>query len=230
MSKKKIITLALVAIIAVTAIASASIAYFTDTKTANNVFTLGNVMIKLDEAKVKAEDDKWTIETDDNGEEVRVKSNDYGAAYPGAVLPKDPTVHNVGTNPAYIRAKVTVSEGMNLLAVLFPDIQAGDFTKYPDAFKAFINNSLGEGWTVEDFEWGEAGWPDLMFILKYDGKLAAGESTTPMFTEITIPADYDARNGHAYYAEMTIKVDVVAEAIQTNGFDSWEAAFAAFDA
>ena len=85
MSKKKIITIALVAIVAITAIASASLAYFTDTKTANNVFTLGNVMIKLDEAKVKAEDDKWTIETDDNGEEVRVKSNDYGAAYPGAV-------------------------------------------------------------------------------------------------------------------------------------------------
>ena len=41
MTKKKIITLALVAVIAVTAIASASIAYFTDTKTAKNTFTMG---------------------------------------------------------------------------------------------------------------------------------------------------------------------------------------------
>ena len=50
MTKKKIITLALVAVIAVTAIASASIAYFTDTKTAKNTFTMGNVKIALDEA------------------------------------------------------------------------------------------------------------------------------------------------------------------------------------
>ena len=52
MSKKKIITLALVAIVAITAIASASLAYFTDTKTADNTFTMGNVKITLDEAPV----------------------------------------------------------------------------------------------------------------------------------------------------------------------------------
>lgn len=52
MSKKKLITLALVAIVAITAIASASLAYFTDTKTADNTFTMGNVKITLDEAPV----------------------------------------------------------------------------------------------------------------------------------------------------------------------------------
>ena len=46
MSKKKLITLALVAIVAITAIASASLAYFTDTKTADNTFTMGNVKIR----------------------------------------------------------------------------------------------------------------------------------------------------------------------------------------
>ena len=49
MSKKKIITLALVAMIAILSITSASLAYFTDTKTAENTFTMGNVKIVLDE-------------------------------------------------------------------------------------------------------------------------------------------------------------------------------------
>ena len=98
MSKKKIITLALVAIVAITAIASASLAYFTDTKTADNTFTMGNVKITLDEAPV----DEFGQAAD--GE--RVTGNRYGpsAVYPGAVLHKDPTVHNVGDYPAYIRA------------------------------------------------------------------------------------------------------------------------------
>ncbi len=49
MTKKKIVTLAIAAVIAVMAIAGASLAYFTDTKTAENTFTMGNVKITLDE-------------------------------------------------------------------------------------------------------------------------------------------------------------------------------------
>lgn len=49
MNKKKIITLALVAIISVVAIAGASLAYFTDKDAKDNVFTTGKVDITLDE-------------------------------------------------------------------------------------------------------------------------------------------------------------------------------------
>lgn len=82
MSKKKIITLALVAIVAITAIASASLAYFTDTKTADNTFMIGNVKITLDEAPVNEEGKA----TDGN----RVTGNDYGidAVYPVLFLTK----------------------------------------------------------------------------------------------------------------------------------------------
>ena len=65
MSKKKIITLALVAMIAILSITSASLAYFTDTKTAENTFTMGNVKIVLDETDV----------TNPNGD--RVTENEY---------------------------------------------------------------------------------------------------------------------------------------------------------
>ena len=47
MTKKKIVTLALAAVLAVMAVAGASLAYLTDSKSATNTFTVGNVKIEL---------------------------------------------------------------------------------------------------------------------------------------------------------------------------------------
>ena len=222
MSKKKIITLALVAIVAITAIASASLAYFTDTKTADNTFTMGNVKITLDEVPV----DEYGQATD--GE--RVTGNRYGpsAVYPGAVLDKDPTVHNVGDYPAYIRATVNVSNWMNLVAAYYPDFNE---TFPNEGYRAALNllvGELGEGWSVVDVVAGDTftiGQFDAKFILKYEGELAPRADTTAMFNHVTIPAGIDNVNADSFD-----RVTVVAQAIQANGFDSWEAAFAAFDA
>lgn len=223
MTKKKVITLALVVIIAVAAITSASLAYFTDTKTAKNTFTMGEVKITLDEAAV-----------DENGhakeDADRVTSNDYGtdAAFPGAVLDKDPTVHNNGKNPAYIRATVNVSNWMNLVSAFYPDFKE---TFPNDGYKAALNllvGELGEGWSVVGVEAGDVftiGQLDAKFVLKYEGVLASGESTTPMFNHVIIPTGIDNANASSFD-----EVKVVAQAIQANSFDSWEAAFAAFDA
>lgn len=223
MTKKKIITLALVAVIAVTAIASASIAYFTDTKTAKNTFTMGNVKIALDEAPV--DEEGHAIDGD------RVTANEYGieAVYPGATLDKDPTVHNTGKNPAYIRATVNVSDWMNLCAAFYPD-----FTEtFPnDGYKATLNllvGELGEGWSVVGVEAGDTftiGQFDAKFVLKYDGVLAADEDTTPMFTKVIIPTTF-GDNGMS--AESFNEIKITAQAIQANGFETWEAAFNAFD-
>lgn len=60
--KKKILSICLVAVIAVMAIAGASLAYFTAEDSAENVFTVGNVPLTLPEpnwettGKVEAED------------------------------------------------------------------------------------------------------------------------------------------------------------------------------
>ena len=45
--KKKVLTVCLVAVIAIMAVAGASLAYLTDTDEATNTFTLGNVSIEL---------------------------------------------------------------------------------------------------------------------------------------------------------------------------------------
>lgn len=213
--KKKILALSMCIALAAIAIVGASLAYFTDTKTATNTFTMGNVQIKLDETNVN----------DPKGD--RVTSNVYNV-YPGAVVTKDPIVHNIGKNGAYIRATVNVSNWMNLVGAYYPDFKE---TFPNDGYKAALNllvGELGEGWSVVGVEAGDVftiGQFDAKFILKYDGVLASGTDTTAMFQTVTIPAGIDNANADSFD-----EVKVVAQAIQADGFDTWEDAFAAFDA
>lgn len=212
---KKIVAIVLAMALVAVAAVGATMAYLTDTKSVTNTFTMGDVKITLDETNVN----------DPNG--VRVTANEYNI-YPGAVVTKDPIVHNVGKNGAYIRATVNVSDWMNLVAAYYPDFKE---TFPNDGYKAALNllvGELGEGWSVVGVEAGDVftiGQFDAKFVLKYDGTLAPGADTTAMFQTVTIPAGIDNANVASFN-----EVKVVAQAIQADGFDTWEAAFAAFDA
>ena len=215
MTKKRFVAILLCVTLVALAAIGATFAYLTDTKTVDNTFTMGNVAIKLDETDIK------------NPTGDRVTSNEYNV-YPGAVVKKDPIVHNTGKNAAYIRATVNVSNWMNLVGAYYPDFKEN----FPsDGYKAALNllvGELGEGWSVVGVEAGDTftiGQFDAKFILKYDGKLAAGADTTAMFQTVTIPAGIDNANTDSFK-----EVKVVAQAIQADGFDTWEAAFAAYDA
>ena len=215
MTKKRFVAILLCVTLVALAAIGATFAYLTDTKTVNNTFTMGNVAIKLDETNVN----------DPTGD--RVTSNAY-SVYPGAVVTKDTIVHNTGKNAAYIRATVNVSNWMNLCAAYYPDFK---YTFGQEGYKAALNllvGELGEGWSVVGVTAGDTftiGQFDAKFILKYDGKLAAGADTTAMFQTVTIPAGIDNANTESFSG-----VKVVAQAIQADGFDTWEAAFAAYDA
>ena len=108
MKNKRMMTIMVLALIAIFA-GGATLAYFTDTSdTVKNTFTMGNVQILLDEAPVVATAGTSGTTWAANNEVPRVLSNTYTGIYPGAILPKDPTVKNTGSNPAYVRVKVTV--------------------------------------------------------------------------------------------------------------------------
>ena len=215
MTKKRFAAILLCVTLVALAAIGATFAYLTDTKTVNNTSTIGNVAINLDETNVN----------DPTGD--RVTSNTYNV-YPGAVVTKDPIVHNTGKNAAYIRATVNVSNWMNLCAAYYPE-SGFEFTKpgYEKSLELLVG-TLGEGWSVVGVEAGDTftiGQFDAKFILKYDGKLAAGENTTAMFQTVTIPTGIDNASTDSFK-----EVKVVAQAIQADGFDTWEAAFAAYDA
>ena len=214
MKKKSILMAAIAVMLVAVLVVGGTLAYFTDTKSANNTFTMGNVAITLDEADV-------------NNPEARTANGNTYNVYPGQTVKKDPIVHNTGKNAAYIRATVNVSNWMNLVAAYYPDFKE---TFPNDGYKAALNllvGELGEGWSVVEVVKGDTftiGQFDAKFILKYDGTLAAGSETTPMFTQVMVPAGLDNANASTFSS-----VKVQAQAIQADGFGTWEAAFNAFD-
>ena len=140
--KKKLLVLGLCVALAAIAIAGASLAYFTDTKSATNTFTVGNVKINLIESRnhrtgsgnsgdtslpkptTKAAGmefipDNWTIFTDDEiKEDAKTYATDYLAVkgqnmVPGRGVAKCPYVVNTGANDAYIRVRVMVPSAAN---------------------------------------------------------------------------------------------------------------------
>lgn len=217
--KKKITAICLCIALVAIAVVGATLAYFTDTKTATNTFTMGDVKIKLDETNVN----------DLDGD--RVTSNEYNV-YPGAVVTKDPIVHNTGKNGAYIRAIVTVENGMNWLGLYNDNVWTAP---QEDAFNALINNTLGEHWELVDIAYDMSGpdhpTSDFVATLKYTKVLDAGADTSAMFSQIAFPAKMTENDVTTRIAQNgNFGINVVAQAMQADGFDTWEAAFAAFDA
>jgi len=241
--KKKLTALALVIVMVAMLFTGLTMAYFTDTDEATNTFTVGNVKIKLDEAEV--EYDSATSKWNEKNPEVRTENGiTYeGKAYPGAELPKDPTVHNEGDNGAWVRVKVNFDYAW---MTFFMDNLEGRnrYDSFEDYVQTYIGTTYGDGWSLESVEEGlpvgEVSGANncLIATFKYNEVLAPNTSTEPVFEKITIPAEFDnedlawlnnvdAGNG---ILEKGMMITVIAEAIQADGFDTWEEAFVEFDA
>ena len=219
MKKKSILMAAIAVMLVAVLVVGGTLAYFTDTKSATNTFTVGDVKIKLDESNVN----------DPSGD--RVTSNEYTGMLPGIQYKKDPVVTNTGKNGAYVRAVVTIENGMNWMGLYNENIWTAP---QAEAFKKLICNKMGEGWSLEDYDYVtnvERGSTDFVAVLKYDGVLAAGKATSAMFEKVMLPTNATASDITTRVAQNGVfHIDVVAQAIQADGFTSWNDAFAAFDA
>lgn len=140
--KKKVTALCLCVALLAVAVVGASLAYFTDTKSATNTFTVGNVSIELIESRFHREGndnsgDKtipdptqtasgMTYVTDGHkaftDSEIKADAETYATAYlavkgenmvPGRGVAKCPYVVNTGANDAYIRIRVMVPSAAN---------------------------------------------------------------------------------------------------------------------
>ena len=219
MKKKSILMAAIAVMLVAVLVVGGTLAYFTDTKSATNTFTVGDVKIKLDESNVN----------DPDGD--RVTSNEYTGVFPGIQYKKDPVVTNTGKNGAYVRAVVTIENGMNWMGLYNENVWTAP---QAEAFMKLICNKMGDGWSLEDYDYvtnAERGSTDFVAVLKYDGVLATGKATTAMFENIMLPADATTNDITTRVAQNGVfHIDVVAQAIQADGFTSWNDAFAAFDA
>lgn len=101
MRRKVALTAAAVAMVGTLAVGG-TLAWFTDTETATNVVTTGNVDIAWYERDDTGDFNKMDGDGLEFGEDTPVT--------PGAELTKEAKIKNEGKNAAYIRAKITVDE------------------------------------------------------------------------------------------------------------------------
>ena len=112
MKKKLMTVLALVLVVAMSV--AGTYAYLTSADKVVNTFTVGNVQIKLDEAKANA--DGTLVPNAD-----RVKANSY-KLLPGHNYKKDPMVTVLsGSESSYVKMTVTFSNAVELDAIFAPD-------------------------------------------------------------------------------------------------------------
>lgn len=100
--KKKITALCLAVAMLAVAVIGGTLAYFTDTDSAENVFTVGSIDIVLHEDNANGVAD----------ENYREWLKDQ-TIVPGVPVEKDAWVVNTGKNSAYVRVKVTVPANLN---------------------------------------------------------------------------------------------------------------------
>ena len=214
MKLKKILTLACCAVLLVCISVGATVAYLTSTDEVVNTFSVGNVQIKLDEAK--ANTDGTLVE----GAE-RVKANSY-KLMPGHTYNKDPMVTVLkDSESSYVKMTVTFSKAAELDAI-FKDAGGANMISIFNGYDS--TNWISKGDTKDT----QANTRTYEFWYKETVSAPTADvALDALFDSITVPgnitnAQLDTIKG------MTITVN--AYAIQADGFNSPELAWAAYKA
>ena len=211
--KKKLLIMSVAMVLVCAFAVGMTIAYLTSTDRVVNTFTVGNVQIKLDEAKVNL--DGTPVQDAD-----RVKANSY-KLIPGHTYTKDPTVTVLsGSESSYIKMTVTFSKAAELDKIFAPN--GADMISIFDGYDR--TNWIAKGNTKDTAN------NTRTYEFWYKEAVAAPTADVPLdalFDSITVP--YTINNDQLKTIEdMTITVN--AYAIQADGFANAEAAWAAYPA
>ena len=208
-SKALLLTLCVVLLVAASVLGT--MAYLTSTDEVTNTFTVGQVKIKLDEAK--ANPDGSLVANAD-----RVKANEY-KLLPGHTYNKDPMVTVLsGSESSYVKMTVTFSKANELDAIFAPG--GADLTSIFNGYDAA--KWIAKGNTKD----ATANTRTYEFWYKETvGAPTADVALDALFDSITVPGTI-TNEQLATIEGMTITVN--AYAIQADGFANAEAAWAAF--
>lgn len=230
--KKKGLLAILSVVLLVAVVFVGTMAYFVDKDADINTFTVGQVGITLDEAKV-----------DDTGKAIenaaRVKQNQYHLL-PGHTYDKDPTVSlDAGSEDAYVRMILTVHNASAVQAIIeADDAKANEVKDYADLFAGWSSDKwLYQGYTEDSAN------NTIAFEFRY--YTVAGTKSgpqgngvlEPLFTELVVPGYVTNAHLADLYGKTPISkevvgdfiIDVEAHAIQAAGFDTAADAWAAFE-
>ena len=211
------------AIVLVCTTVGATLAYLTSTDSVTNTFTVGNIAITLDEAKVNLAGQplKDGNIVENVADADRVKTNEY-KLLPGLEYVKDPTVTVLANSEeCYVRVLVKVTNATNFDEIwtdLANPFATGIFTGWKHSEWQHVDNMDPDG--TNDVR---------VFTLLYAEKVPASTTDTklpPVFSGFIVPEEIDGV-GLAKLENTTITVE--AHAIQAAGFETAEEAWSAFD-
>lgn len=239
----KALLLTICAVLLVAASVMGTMAYLTSTDKVQNTFTVGKVAIKLDEAKVDA-----------NGKAVepaeRVKANEY-KLLPGHTYTKDPTVTVLKDSvESYVRMKVTFNNAAEIIAMCTDPEYAEDgptgvekayplirMVKFVETNAAKWDGIIPDNMVETEEMLGDTKYfaydeknDTLTYFFYYTETVAApdGNVVLPvLFDKITVP---EWVTGDQLAKLDKFEINAVAEAIQADGFETEDAAWAAFNA
>lgn len=210
---KKVVALALCAVMLVVGSVAGTLAYLQDTAEVTNTFTVGKVDIKLDETKVDT-----AGKTTNEG---RIESGNTYKLMPGHTYTKDPMVTVLpNSEESFIRMIVTINDladlkaACNVTGAFYPQnfVTGWDSTKWACVSMNETNDNKG------------------IYEFRYYKTVSTGTDAQPLealFTGFTMPGT--ATNAQIAALE-GMKIDVVAQAIQKDTFADANAAWAAFQA
>jgi len=216
MNRKKMLFTAIVLTLVI--LIGGLLAYFTDTDTKRNVFTLGLVDITLTEPK-------WDSDTRDGWDYDGEGSWGYYDASigiaPGTKYWKDPTIENTGANDAYVFLKVEIPV-LGSTELFTISNRALDENGYPelDDNDDPIVTSLATGWKQVSKTLANGKYT---YVLVYgtEGQWGiyptalAPDETTTAFNTVT----FANLTGNEANIPGTVNIDVKAYAIQTNIYE-----------
>ena len=216
-TRNKALLLTLCAVLLVTASVLGTMAYLTSTDEVQNTFTVGQVQITLDEAKVNP-DGTLVYKEDGQTPVDRVSTNSY-KLLPGHTYNKDPmvTVLN-GSEASYIKMTVTFSKASALDAIFAPtgaDLTS-IFNGYDSANWIYKDNTKDATADTRTYEF---------WYKETVGAPTADVALDALFDSITVPGEI-TNEQLATIEGMTITVN--AYAIQADGFADADAAWKAF--
>lgn len=246
-TKTKALLMSLCAVLLVAASVLGTMAYLTDSEDVKNTFTVGNVAIKLDEAKV---DDMGNLVKNQDGTLAdRVTQNAY-KLLPGHTYVKDPTVTVLTPSVAsYVRMKVTFNNATELIKICTDPEYADEVTgvenayplirmvKFVEANAAKWDGIIPDNMVETDEMLAQTKYfvadttnNTLTYYFYYNETVAAPTADVvleTLFDSITVPEWVD---GDQLQKLVDFQITAVAEAIQADGFKNADAAWAAFAA
>lgn len=219
-----------------------TVAYFTESDSKTNVFTMGDLDIGLEEPE-------WDPDPDDGS------TPDGTNMYPGCTVYKNPTIKNLtsgknGEAPCYARIRINIQDASGSLIRKQSMLDLIYQTIY---FDSTYNGSYDEkgtstgliegripGYSLKElkayprvnplFELDETRSTASQLVYNYMGKDGSGilniGDEAALFTNIVIPTDWNQTH---FTLIGDFQLDIEAECIQSSGFADQSAAFEALD-